>query len=66
VEGGQARLRTGPDDATRAASGGTAATGAGLAFDAGATVGIAPAGDQPLVALVIAVGPEREGSQPAS
>jgi predicted ester cyclase len=58
VEGGHAWLRTGPSDATRLVTGGVAATGAGLAFDAATTVGFAPDGDEPVVALVIAVGPD--------
>lgn len=72
VEGGRAWSRPGPQDVTRAVTGGTAttdtiaATGAGLAFDADTTVGFAPDGDEPLVALVIVIGPEFVGNRPAS
>jgi predicted ester cyclase len=66
IEGGRAWLRSGTSDPTRPVTGETAATGTGLAFDAGATVGFTGDGDGPLVALVIVVGPERNGGRPIS
>jgi ketosteroid isomerase-like protein len=62
VENGKAWVRTRPGDAPQAATTAPLATGAGLVFDAGATVAIAPAGNDPLVALVISISPEVDGS----
>ena len=63
---GTAWVQARPGAAPHAATTAPVATGAGLTFDAGTTVAIAPAGNAPLIALVISIGPEVEGGRSAS
>ena len=62
MEDGKGWVRPQLGAASRVAASARMETGAGLAFDASSTVAFAPAGNAPLVVLVISIGPPVEDS----
>jgi quercetin dioxygenase-like cupin family protein len=61
VEDGKSWVGAGSTEATPVGTNAPLADGAGVAFDAGTTVAFGPAGNEPLVVLVIAIGPAIDG-----
>jgi predicted ester cyclase/quercetin dioxygenase-like cupin family protein len=61
VEDGAAWVGPGSGYSTRAATTAPLAAGAGITFDAGTMVSFAPAGNEPLIVLVVSIGPAVDG-----